>query len=223
MDVKSAFLSRLLDKEICLEQPQGFIVADLSDNVCLPKKALYGLNLASRAWNLHFHGVLTELGSRACTPLLEWTCIIAKMVGGSQTLPSLSTISRYCRIHVWRSIGASQIKVIRVSPLSPDQHASRYFIPYGARGDELYGYLDSSLGDQATDYHSTSGLVILMADAAITWSSRKQKTTAQSTTQAEYMALTDTASQAAWYHSFLTELGYKIPDSIPLHSDTLST
>ena len=62
MDVMSAFLSRLLDKEICLEQPQGFIVADLSDNVCLPKKALYGLNLASRAWNLHFHGVLTELG-----------------------------------------------------------------------------------------------------------------------------------------------------------------
>jgi hypothetical protein len=82
-----------------------------------------------------------------------------------------------------------------------------------ARGVGLHGFSDSSLGDLATDYHSTSGLVFLMADAAITWSSRKQKTTAQSTTQAEYMALTDAASQATWYHSFLTELSYKIPDS----------
>jgi hypothetical protein len=42
---------------------------------------------------------------------------------------------------------------------------------------------------------------------------------AQSTTQAKYMALTDTANQAAWYHSFLIELSYDISDPIPLHGD----
>ena len=62
MDIKSAFLNRLLDEEIFMEQPQGFITAGQWDKVCLLKKALYGLKQASHAWNLQFHGVLTELG-----------------------------------------------------------------------------------------------------------------------------------------------------------------
>jgi hypothetical protein len=37
----------------------------------------------------------------------------------------------------------------------------------------LHGYSDSSLGDLANNYHSTLGLVILMANATITWSSHK--------------------------------------------------
>jgi hypothetical protein len=89
----------------------------------------------------------------------------------------------------------------------------------GARGEGLHGYSDSSLGDQADDYHSTSGYVFLLANAAISWCSRKQKTVAQSTTQAEYMALAEAANQAAWYQSFLMELGYEVSDPIPLHGD----
>ena len=89
----------------------------------------------------------------------------------------------------------------------------------GTCGEGLYGYSDSSLGDQADDYHSTLGYVFLLANAAISWCSRKQKTVAQSTTQAEYMALADAANQAAWYRSFLMELGYEVSDPIPLHGD----
>ena len=33
------------------------------------------------------------------------------------------------------------------------------------------------------------------------------------------MAMTNAANQAAWYQSFLTELGYKVNDPIPLHGD----
>ena len=33
------------------------------------------------------------------------------------------------------------------------------------------------------------------------------------------MALADAANQAAWYQSFLTELGYEVLDLIPLHGD----
>ena len=89
----------------------------------------------------------------------------------------------------------------------------------GAAGDGLYGYSDSSLGDQTDDRHSTSGYVFLLAEGAISWSSRKQKTVAQNTTEAEYMAMADAANQAAWYHSFLEELGYTADDPIPLHCD----
>jgi hypothetical protein len=93
----------------------------------------------------------------------------------------------------------------------------------GASGDGLHGYSDSSLGDQADDRHSTSGYVFLLANGAISWSSRKQKTVAQNTTEAEYMAMTNAANQAAWYESFLTELGYEVDDPIPLHGDNKGT
>jgi hypothetical protein len=93
----------------------------------------------------------------------------------------------------------------------------------GACGDGLHSYSDSSFRDQANDCHSTLGYVFLLADAAILWSSHKQKMMAQSTTQAKYMALMDTANQAAWYHSFLTELSYNISDPIPLYSDNKGT
>ena len=89
----------------------------------------------------------------------------------------------------------------------------------GAGGEGLFGYSDSSYGDQTDNYHSTSGFVFLLADAAIAWSSRKQKTIAQSTTHAEYMALTDAANQAAWYQSFFVEISYNVLDPIPLHGD----
>jgi hypothetical protein len=89
----------------------------------------------------------------------------------------------------------------------------------GADGDGLHGYSDSSLGDQTDDRHSTSGYVYLLANSAISWTSRRQHTVAQSTTEAEYMAMTDVANQAIWYWNILLELGYSIDDPIPIHSD----
>ena len=62
MDVKSAFLNRLLDEEIYMEQPQGFVDQDHPDKVCLLKKAIYRLKQASCMWNQQFHGVLLEMG-----------------------------------------------------------------------------------------------------------------------------------------------------------------
>ena len=92
-----------------------------------------------------------------------------------------------------------------------------------AQGDGLHGYLDFSLGDQSDDYHSTSGYVFMLASAAISWTSHKQKTVAQSTTEAEYMALTEASNQSAWYQAFLLKLGYETPDLIPLYRDNKGT
>ena len=69
----------------------------------------------------------------------------------------------------------------------------------GANGNGLHGYSDSSMGDNTEDCHSTSGYVFLLANSAIFWLSCKQKTIAQSTSEAEYMALADAANQAVQY------------------------
>jgi len=70
----------------------------------------------------------------------------------------------------------------------------------GVNGDGLHGYSDSSMGDHTDDRHSTR-LCILLGNGAISWSSRKQRTIAQSTSEAEYMAMTDAANQAVWYRA----------------------
>ena len=72
----------------------------------------------------------------------------------------------------------------------------------GMRRNGLYRHSDSSWADNPDDLHSTSGYVFLLADAAISWCSRKQRTTAQSTTEAEYMQLADAGNQAKWYRMY---------------------
>jgi hypothetical protein len=62
LDVKSAFLNGMLNKEIYMEQPQGFITTGKETWVCHLKKAIYGLKQASYAWNSNVYAALTELG-----------------------------------------------------------------------------------------------------------------------------------------------------------------
>jgi hypothetical protein len=95
----------------------------------------------------------------------------------------------------------------------------KHLVYDGTDGDGLHGYTDSSLADQTDDRHSTSGHVFLLANGAISWSSQKQKTVAQNTTEAEYMVMAEVANQAAWYKSFLEELQYTINKPIPIHGD----
>jgi hypothetical protein len=50
MDVKTSFLNGVIEKEVYIEQPQGFEVEDRKTHVCRLKKDLYGLKQAPRAW-----------------------------------------------------------------------------------------------------------------------------------------------------------------------------
>ena len=46
MDVKLAYLHRVLEKEIYMEQPEGFIAQGEEDKVCKLMHSLYGLKQA---------------------------------------------------------------------------------------------------------------------------------------------------------------------------------
>nr|GEY38835.1 retrovirus-related Pol polyprotein from transposon TNT 1-94 [Tanacetum cinerariifolium] len=50
MDVKTAFLNRILKEEVYVGQPLGFVSKQYPDNVYALDNALYGLKQALRAW-----------------------------------------------------------------------------------------------------------------------------------------------------------------------------
>jgi hypothetical protein len=62
MDAKSAFLNGLLDEEVYVEQPPGFINHLHPDHVLKLTKALYGLKHAPRAWYGRLSSFLTSHG-----------------------------------------------------------------------------------------------------------------------------------------------------------------
>ena len=56
MDVKSAFLNGILQEEVYIDQPPGFIKKGEENKVCRLKRALYGLKQAPRAWYSRING-----------------------------------------------------------------------------------------------------------------------------------------------------------------------
>jgi len=66
MDVKSAFLNGVLEEEVYLEQPPGYIKVRKEHEVLRLKKALYGLKQAPRAWNTRIDKYFMENGFIQC-------------------------------------------------------------------------------------------------------------------------------------------------------------
>lgn len=83
------------------------------------------------------------------------------------------------------------------------------------QGDEqsskltLISYSDADWAGDTIDRKSTSGYLFILANGAISWASKKQTTTALSTTEAEYIATTLAAKEAIWLRRLLEDLGEK--------------
>ncbi|KAJ4744919.1 Transposon Ty1-NL2 Gag-Pol polyprotein [Rhynchospora pubera] len=68
------------------------------------------------------------------------------------------------------------------------------------------GYTDASFQTDRDDSKSQSGFVFLLNGGAVSWKSSKQDTTADSVTEAEYLAAGEAAKEGVWIKEFLTEL-----------------
>jgi hypothetical protein len=62
MDVKSAFLNGVIQEEVYVRQPLGFMNPKYPDRVYKLSKALYGLKQASRVWYARLKTFLLEHG-----------------------------------------------------------------------------------------------------------------------------------------------------------------
>jgi hypothetical protein len=86
----------------------------------------------------------------------------------------------------------------------------------------LMAYVDSDWAADKIWCRSVTGYFFKLADGIISWHTHAQKTVALSSTEAEYMAISDCSHQAIWIKTMLEELGIWLK-AIPVYGDNLSS
>jgi len=85
----------------------------------------------------------------------------------------------------------------------------------------LQGFSDADLGGDLDGRKSTTGYIFTLGGTAISWKSKLQGRVSLSTTEAEYIVISEAAKEMIWFKNLLRELG-KGQDEPSLFSDTQS-
>lgn len=99
-----------------------------------------------------------------------------------------------------------------------------YSIKYEDKNSPLLAYVDSDWAGDANDRKSCSGYVLKLAGGPINWKSKKQRSVALSTMEAEYMALSQVTKEIIYASNLLKHMKIYSPSSDPttVHCDNLS-
>jgi hypothetical protein len=341
MDVKTAFLNGVLDEEIYMEQPEGFIQESKEHMVCKLKKSLYGLKQAGRSWYQMIDQNFTQLGfQRTCAD----QCIYHLRTRGIITIVALyvddliiltNQVKALARLkealrerfemkdlgevhfclgvqivrnrkrgticldqgkyieNMIKRFNMSECKpvgtpldtnvklTVDMSPKTVQERDEMEKVPYqsaigslmyamlGTRPDLAYavgtlsqfnanpghghwkavkrifrylkgtahdkllyessanrrviGYSDADWASNVDDRRSITGYIFFIGTNAISWSSKKQPTVALSTTEAEYMSLTQATKEGIWICRLLDEIGFGLNgEPIAIYNDNQS-
>lgn len=122
----------------------------------------------------------------------------------------------------------SVIKMSQFSANPTEEHLNKalYIVRYLAstrdlclsyQGNNQSGFLAYSDTDWAGDIdtrRSTTGYCIFLADGIVSWLSRRQRKVTLSSTEAEYVGMTEAAKQLIWIKSLFKEIRHDLP---PFH------
>lgn len=82
-------------------------------------------------------------------------------------------------------------------------------------------FSDASWGNDLETRRSTSGMVVKFNGNIVSWSSRKQKTVALSSTEAEYMAASEATCEALWLRTWVMEV-FRVEVPVIIYCDNQS-
>ena len=107
------------------------------------------------------------------------------------------------------------------------KHALRYLrrttdlpIVYKRGQFRMVSYTDVSFGANPDNRKSTTGYLFFLGRELISFRSKMQSLTAQSTVESELQALSYGAREVVYNSNFLMELGFKTFSSVPINSDS---
>ena len=89
------------------------------------------------------------------------------------------------------------------------------FLVYGEGELTVKWFTDASFQSDQDDLKSQSGFIFQLNGGVVSWKSSKQETTADSTTEAEYIAASEASKEAVWIKKFISELSVVLPSLIP--------
>nr|GEY05975.1 hypothetical protein [Tanacetum cinerariifolium] len=203
MDVKTAFLNGELKEEVYVSQPEGFVNPDHPTYVYRLKKDLYGLKQAPRAWLTNF-----SKSRRHFYKSIQIALKILKKFGMDSCDPVDTPM-------------VDRLKLDK-DPLRIPVDQTRFHSMYPKdTAMTLTAYVDADHAGCQDTQRSTSGSAQFLGNKLVNWSSKKQKSTAISTTKTEYIAMSGCCAQILWMRSQLTDYGFDF-NKIPLYCDNRS-
>ncbi|CAH2109021.1 unnamed protein product [Euphydryas editha] len=97
----------------------------------------------------------------------------------------------------------------------------KYCLKYCKEKAELEGYVDADWASDTTDRRSYTGYCFIKSESAISWESKKQRTVALSSCEAEYMAMSEACREAIYLRNLEIE-SKGFCNRIVLYSDSQS-
>ena len=82
-----------------------------------------------------------------------------------------------------------------------------------------YCFTDANCGNDINDRISTSGFVFFIGNCCVSWKSHKQRCVARSTTEADYVALSECVQEAIWLRRLLSERGFQQTEQTKIYED----
>ena len=110
------------------------------------------------------------------------------------------------------------LTIVHYIAWTPDYH----LVFDGKANNGLCCWADSDWATDSDTRQSQMGYVFKLASSPVCWSSHTQKTVTLSSTEAEYMSLSDTARQIRWIQSLFGKMGFKITKT-PLISNNMGS
>lgn len=319
IDVETAFLNGVLEEEVFMRQPDGFIDKENKNKVCRLYKAIYGLKQASYVWNKRVDEVLLNFGLKKsklepCVyfsvknnsfliigvyvddfllisndkikkqslkaelekhfkikdlgpvkqilginvtkdektgeikldqkhyiesimkrfNMEECKPVATPMEVKNKMLPERENLSESRNIPYQNLIGsimyltvctrpdlaftASYLSQYNNNPTEENWKQAKRVLRYlkgtaemglvfkKSEKMEWNGYVDADWGGDERDRKSYTGFIFKLGNNVIEWESRKQKTVALSSTEAEYMAISEASKQAIFLKNLYSEI-----------------
>nr|GEX86176.1 retrovirus-related Pol polyprotein from transposon TNT 1-94 [Tanacetum cinerariifolium] len=140
------------------------------------------------------------------------------------TIPGLDKEVKYMKTVPYSStVGSLMYAMVCTRPDLAHAGASNICLLYDGKGhgDGLVSYADSDYGSDLVKRRSLTCFIFTLFGCAVSWKSTLQTTVALSTTEAEYISMTEGIKECIWLHGLVQSLGLNV-EKLALFGDSQS-